>query len=117
MLRPSVRLPSLGADIVLADQTIASLQRSVPPFDTSSLSVRWEPAGGTSFPTFEGRLWSDAETLCTTWLRLEGVYHTRDERLHLAERGESTIGHRIALATARDFLDELAASLERLRVA
>jgi hypothetical protein len=115
-VKAPVRLTSLDADIVLCRETIAEL--TVPRDGVvAPLDVHWQPAAGASFPLFDGRLWCEAETLCTSWLRLEGRYETSDERLRLAERGERTIGHRIALATAKVFLDEVAESLQKLRTA
>jgi hypothetical protein len=114
-LRAPVRLVSLDADIVLCGETIAEL--AARPADESTLEVRWQPAGVGSFPLFDGRLWCEAETLCSSWLRLEGAYRTLDQRLHHSERGERTIGHRIALATAKAFLDEVADSIRTLRAA
>ena len=116
-LRAPVRLPSLDTDIVLCRETIAELSAPVYPSRESSLSVHWQPADGSSFPHFEGRVWCEADTACTSWLRLEGEYRTLEHRLRHVESGERTIGHRIALATAKAFLDELADSIKNLHAA
>jgi hypothetical protein len=116
-LRAPVRLASLDADIVLCRETIAEVVHATAPAGGATLAVRWQPADGASFPLFDGRLWCEAETLCSSWLRLEGVYHTLDQRMRHAETGERTIGHRIAQATAKAFLDEVADSIRKLRTA
>ena len=113
-LRAPVFLTSLAAEIVLSGATIARLGAGGPAATGALVAVAWEPAGGGAFPRFSGNLWSEAETLCASWLRLEGDYESAPDRLRLSERGERAIGHRIALATAKLLLDDVAAAVTRL---
>jgi hypothetical protein len=113
-LRAPVRLNSLDAEIMLSRETIACVGMRGARAGTP-LPVGWHPAEGESFPRFAGMLWTEGETLCTSWLRLEGVYDETPSSARIAQRGERAIGQRIAHATAKAFLDEVAGSVERLR--
>jgi len=112
-LRAPVFLTSLGAEIALSGQTVARLATRRPASAGALVAVAWEPVAGGAFPRFRGELWSEAETLCASWLRLEGHYEASTGGRRLGEPGERAIGYRIALATAKVLLDAVAATVTR----
>ncbi len=75
-------------------------------------AVRWHPVNGAPLPRFVGRVWPEAETLCSSWLRLEGVYAfaTASAADDVAER---VADYRAARGVAKQLLDALARDITR----
>ena len=105
----AVQLPSLDVGIALARDVCAHLS---PLRGTRPIGVRWEPAGAGPFPRFSGHLDVSADTNDSCWLDLRGSYEHPAPTLHLLDRAETALGHRIAVAIARRLLDELCTAVE-----
>ena len=112
-LRAPVNLPALQTEIVLQRDVVAS----VAPLDDAGqdlarMSVEWEPAGGGPFPRFRGTLVaSNDEGYESFSLVLDGQYEPP-----LGAGGaafDAALGHRIAIATARNLLSEVRDGIEK----
>ena len=95
-LRAPVNLPALQTEIVLQRDVVAS----VAPIDDAGqdlarMSVEWEPAGGGPFPRFRGTLVASND---------EGAG---------GAAFDAALGHRIAIATARNLLSEVRDGIEK----
>jgi hypothetical protein len=112
-LRAPVNLPALQTEIVLQRDVVAT----VAPLDDAGgnlarMSVEWEPAGGGPFPRFRGTLVaSNDEGYESFSLVLDGAYEPP-----LGASGaafDAALGHRIAIATARNLLSEVRDGIEK----
>ena len=113
-LKAPVRLPNLGTEIELRSDVVVALHpgRSKPDGATSSANVTWSGCSDGPFPRLHGHLWVASAAPHTAWLRFDGRYRRMPSTVRLAAPGESVVGHRIVLATARLLLREVAAAIE-----
>lgn len=103
-LNASVRLRGLGASVALGSWIVANVRRDPYP---RIFKVRWEPGlAEDRFPDVRGYLWTEPETLCATWLRLEGAYALEASQ-RLGEVGEPPLAARLIGALGKQFLDEV----------
>ena len=114
-LKAPVWLPNLGAEIELRGDVIATFfpVRAKPAGATACATVTWYGGVDAPFPRLHGHLWVTPATADTSWLRFDGRYRRMPSTVRLAAPGESVIGHRIVLATARLLLREVAGALRR----
>jgi hypothetical protein len=112
-LRAPVALPALQTEIVLQRDVVAT----VAPMhdagaDLARMSVDWEPAGGGPFPQFHGTLVaSNDENYESFSLVLDGAYQPPMGATGAAF--DAALGHRIAIATARNLLAEVRDGVEK----
>ena len=112
-LRAPVTLPALQTEIVLQRDVVATVsQLADSGNDLGRMSVDWEPAGGGLFPRFHGTLVaSNDEGYESFSLVLDGSYEPP-----LGAGGaafDAALGHRIAIATARNLLAEVRDGIEK----
>ncbi|HMD01592.1 MAG TPA: hypothetical protein VKG44_01380 [Candidatus Baltobacteraceae bacterium] len=109
-LRAPVQLPGLGTEIVLQRDVVVTVAPATPQ-SAGEMHVRFEPAGGGTFPRFDGSLSlaeGDRERFC---LVLEG--HYGGASTGVLRPNDLSLGHRIAVATARSLLCEIRDAVER----
>jgi hypothetical protein len=99
VVRPTCRLPALGADIMLLRDVIVGLEA-----DAQGWRVKWSPADGGSFPRLTGTLVL-AEDGGATTLRLDGNYD--GPATAFADTKDAEIGIRLVHATAAAMLAKL----------
>jgi hypothetical protein len=112
-LRAPVSLPALQTEIVLQRDVVATVApQSDAGGNLAKMSVDWEPAGGGPFPQFHGTLVaSNDEGYESFSLVLDGAYEPP-----LGASGaafDAALGHRIAIATARNLLSEVRDGIEK----
>ncbi len=112
-LRSPITLPALQTEIVLQRDVVATIAPQVKAEGAlATFHVVWEPAGGGPFPRFEGTLTAASDEGYDSFsLILDGTY--------LPPFGlggaafDAALGHRIALATARNLLSDVRDGVER----
>jgi hypothetical protein len=112
-LRAPVSLPALQTEIVLQRDVVATIAPQTAPSEVlAKMSVDWEPAGGGPFPRFHGTLVAtNDENYESFSLVLDGSYEPP-----LGAGGAAfdvALGHRIAIATARNLLAEVRDGIEK----
>lgn len=100
-LQPRLKLPNIGTALEATGEIAAVLQLEQTLDATVRLQVTWSGAAGTPFPRFHGTLSLEPSSATTSWLRLDGHYRGMRPTLRLAAPGESALGHRLVVATAR----------------
>lgn len=111
-LRAPFEVPGLGSKVALERAAAISIERGPAHGNARPLYVRWSSEAGGPFPTFAGTLAIEADEEYTSCrLALVGSY---EPPLGIAGKVFDTVlGHRIALATARDLLGRLAEYIEQ----
>lgn len=111
-LRAPIPLPSLRTNVILQHDVIATLRHLPRVLGNDSFDVRWEPSGGGVFPHFSGTLSvENNEDYESFSLVLKGTY---DPPLGPAGQAfDAALGHRIAIATARDLLARIRDAIEK----
>jgi len=112
-LRAPVSLLALQTEIMLRrDVVVTVLPLADAGGDLARMSVEWEPAGGGPFPRFRGTLVaSNDEGYESFSLVLDGAYEPP-----LGAGGaafDAALGHRIAIATARNLLSDVRDGIEK----
>ncbi len=110
-LRAPISLPSLRTNVILQHDVIATLRHLPRALGNDCFDVSWEPSGG-GFPRFGGTLSiENNEEYDSFSLVLKGSY---DPPLGPAGQAfDAALGHRIAIATARDLLARLREVIEK----
>ena len=112
-LRAPVSLPGLQTEIMLQRDVVATIAPA-PNVEgaLATMNVVWEPAGGGPFPRFTGQLLAkNDEGYDSFSLVLDGSY--------VAPLGvggaafDAALGHRIAIATARNLIAEIRDAIEK----
>jgi hypothetical protein len=111
-LRAPIPLPSLRTNVILQHDIIATLRHLPPVWGNERFDVSWEPSGGGAFPRFTGTLSvENNEDFESFSLLLKGSY---DPPLGPAGQAfDAALGHRIAIATARDLLARIRDQIEK----
>jgi hypothetical protein len=102
-VRAPVRIPSLGVEIALLRDVVATIATSPEP---NVYAVEWRPAGDGPFPRFAGTV--SLIDVDGTYLCLTGDYALPDEGILVAD---AFLAHRIAQATAGDVLSGITTAL------
>jgi hypothetical protein len=112
-LRAPVTLPALQTEIVLQRDVVATVAPQADARgDLARMTVDWEPAGGGPFPRFHGSLVaSNDEGYESFSLVLDGAYEPPMGASGAAF--DAALGHRIAIATARNLLAEVRDGIEK----
>lgn len=110
-VRAPIPLPSLGTNVILQHDVIATLRHLPQAWGNECFDVRWEPTGG-GFPRFAGMLsLENNDDFDSVSLVLKGSY---DPPLGPAGQAfDAALGHRIAIATARDLLARIRDRIEK----
>ncbi len=116
-LRLRIALDDFGlpGDLELSRAVIVDFKKQR---DTQNLNdefaIHWKPEGTGPFPEFHGHLtvWSEDDPR-RSFLEIEGTYEPPLGKL-VGEAFDATIGHLIALRTAKMLLDDIKAGIERL---
>jgi hypothetical protein len=107
-LRPPIRVPDLRLEISMQRDIIATMLASDD--DDGPFGLRWKPADAGPFPRFVGQLQiqpDSAYEYCQ--LTLNGSYEPPNAG---SSREDALLGHRIAQATAREFLAQIRTEIE-----
>lgn len=104
VVRPPVRIPSLGVEIALVRDVVATMVRAA---DADAYAVSWQPSDDGPFPHFAGTL--TLAEVDGTHLALAGDYELPDERILVRD---AFLAHRIAQAIAGELLARIAAAFE-----
>ena len=105
----TVRVPLGGIDV--AKDVLATVTEGADPmhFD-QPWKVHWSPVGGGPYPDFDGEITVRAdEDYTTCLLEIQGEY--RPQGVALGEAFDAVVGRKVASATARALLDQLAHDL------
>jgi hypothetical protein len=110
-LRAPISLPSLRTNLILQHDVIATLRHLPQTWGNDCFDVGWEPSGG-GFPRFSGTLsLENNEEFDSFTLMLKGSY---DPPVGPSGQAfDAALGHRIAIATARDLLSRIRDEIER----
>jgi hypothetical protein len=111
-LRAPIPLPSLRTNVILQHDVIATLRHLPQTWGNDCFDVTCEPSGGGVFPHFTGTLSiENNEEYDSFSLVLKGSY---DPPLGPAGQAfDAALGHRIAIATARDLLARIRDEIEK----